>query len=240
MVCCDFIVSAIVGRLNDGTVIDVVLVRGAIFTCFFGNTLAYVFFMAFDLREMGDTLAILRSTTFLPLVPFVMAVVVIVVVADDDGNVSVLVAVVVVPFVDGIVDGGGVCVVTFASTNIRESSFCDSNGCCCCCCCEFGTKPVDRTTILVKSLRRLGNVFICVLKNPVILVCDRIFGALPLLTLIPEVMVAEDLNPLLFGPLVRFESFRSVFAVSVSHSAVTLFTVAFDPTVLQKVQKKYA
>lgn len=74
-------VSAIVGRPIDGTVIDVVLVRGAILTCFFGSTLAYDFFMAFDLREIGETLAVLRST-FLPLaVPFELD--------DDAGNVSV-------------------------------------------------------------------------------------------------------------------------------------------------------
>lgn len=48
---------------NADIVIGVVLVRGAIFTCFFGSTVAYVvFLMAFDLRDMGDTLAVFRST----------------------------------------------------------------------------------------------------------------------------------------------------------------------------------
>lgn len=42
---------------------------------------------------------------------------------------------------------------------------------------------------------------------------------LPLLTLIPEVMVAEDLDPLLFCMLVR------LFVASVSVSDVGLFTV---------------
>lgn len=56
-----------------------------------------------------------------------------------------------------------------------------------------------------------------------ILVCDRIFGALPLLTLlIPEVTVAEDLNPLLFCAPVRFESLRFIVVASVSHSDVTV------------------
>lgn len=49
----------------DGIVIVVACVRGAIFTCFFGSTAAYVvFFMAFDLRDMGDTLAVFRSIFF--------------------------------------------------------------------------------------------------------------------------------------------------------------------------------
>lgn len=85
--------------------------------------------------------------------------------------------------------------------------------------------PDGRTTTLARSFRRLGNAFICVLKNPVILVCERIFGALPLLMLllIPEVMVAEDFDP--FGILlVRFES--------VSHSVIELFAVeVFTETV---------
>lgn len=63
--CCVFAESAIVVNAIDGIVMDVALVRGAIFTCFFGSTGAYVvFFMAFDLRDMGDTLAVLRSTFF--------------------------------------------------------------------------------------------------------------------------------------------------------------------------------
>lgn len=84
--------------------------------------------------------------------------------------------------------------------------------------------PDGRTTIFARSFRRLGNAFICVLKNPVILVCERIFGALPLLMLllIPEVTVAEDFDP--FGiQLVRFESVRLV--ASVSHSVLELFAV---------------
>lgn len=64
--------SAIDGRPIDGTVIDVVFVRGAIFTCFFGSTFAYDFFMALDFREMGDTLAVFRST-FLPTVAVAVA-----------------------------------------------------------------------------------------------------------------------------------------------------------------------
>lgn len=101
--------------------IDVVLVRGAMFTCFFGSTFAYVFFVVLDLREMGETLAVFRSTALFS-VPFVWAV-------DDGGNVSnfavmllllfmltlVLVDVAMVPFDNGVVD---------VSTSIRGSSFC--------------------------------------------------------------------------------------------------------------------
>lgn len=157
------------------------LVRGAMFTCFFGSTFAYVFFVVVDLREMGETLAVFRSTALLA-VPFERVVVVVAVV--EDGNESnfvvllqivllllllllVLVDVVVVPFVAGIAD---------ASTKIRGSSFCCSE-------LLFAT-PDGRTTIFVRSFRRLGRAFICVLKNPVIFVCERIlFGALPLLIL---------------------------------------------------------
>lgn len=42
--------------------IVVALVRGAIFTCFFGSI--YDFFVAFDLRDIGETVAV-RLSTFL-------------------------------------------------------------------------------------------------------------------------------------------------------------------------------
>lgn len=184
-VCCVFIESAIDGRPIDGTVIDVVLVLGAILTCFFGvYTLAYDFFMAFDLREIGETLAVFRSI-FLPNADGF---------ADDDGNASNFMA--VEPF----------CDAATSPNTLFVSSFC----------CVICGIPVGRTTIFaaVWSFRRLGSAFTCVLKKPVILVCDRIFGVLPLLTLIPEVMVAEDLDPLLFCILVR------LFVASVSVSDV--------------------
>lgn len=192
----------------DGTVIDVVLVRGAILTCFFGNT--YVFFVAFDLREMGETLAVFRSTALLPM-PFELDAAVI----GVGGNVLMLLLVLIVPFDNGISD---------ASINIRGSaSFC-------CCCCGI---LAGRTTIFVKSFRRLGNAFICVLKNPVIFVCERMFDALPLLILllIPEVTVAEDFNPLLFDMLpVRFES--------VSYSDIVPFAVEFVAAIVKPIEKK--
>lgn len=196
--------SAIVDKPIDGTVIDVGFVRGAMFTCFFGSTFAYVFFVVLALRAMGETLAVFRSTARLPM-PFGLAVVVAVVVVVDDGNVMllllqllllVLVDVVLVPFDNGIADNSSLLVAA----------------------------PDGRTTIFARSFRRLGNAFIWVLKNPVIFVCERMFGALPLLMLllIPEVTVAEDFDP--FGILlVRFESVR-LFA-SVSHSAIELFAV---------------
>lgn len=106
--------------------IDVALVRGAMFTCFFGSTFAYVFFVVLALREMGETLAVFRSTARLP-VPFGLVVVVMV----DGGNVSnftvllmlmlllllllllmpmpALVDVVMVPFDNGIADGSSFC-----------------------------------------------------------------------------------------------------------------------------------
>lgn len=98
------------------------------------------------------------------------------------------------------------------STNIRESSF---N----CCCCDDDDIAGGRMAVFIKSFRRLGSAFICVLKNPVIFVCDRILSALPFVTqLVPEIMVAGDLKP-----FVRFESF-----IVASHSdvvAVVMFEV---------------
>lgn len=160
-VCCDLIVSAIVGRPIDGNVIDVVLVRGAILTCFFGSKLAYdLFFMAFDLREIGETLAVFRST----FLPSEMVAVVLVMEADDVGNVSNFM---VVPFAvaAAVVTVAAAAVVAVAAIPILSllndrvvSSFC----------CvalvvvvKCGTVVVvGRTTILVKSFRRLGSAFI--------------------------------------------------------------------------------
>lgn len=141
-----------VGRPIDGTVIDVVLVRGAILTCFFGSTLAYDFFMAFDLREIGETLAVFRST-FLPN-EMVAAL------EDVDcaaGNVSnfMVVILLAMPFTVATV----VATAAIVSLNSLEwSSFC--------CCvvvvvveCDIAV-VVGRTTIFVKSFRRLGSAFI--------------------------------------------------------------------------------
>lgn len=62
-----------------------------------------------------------------------------------------------------------------------------------------------RITVFVKSFRRVGNAFICVLKKPVILVCDRILSALPpVIQFVPDIIRPGDLNPLL--QLFRFES----------------------------------
>lgn len=123
----------------------------------------------------------------------------------DVGNVSNFM-VVALPFVTVVfVTAATAAIVSFNCLLILLlSSFCGI------------TVVVGRTTIFVRSLRRLGSAFICVLKNPVILVCDRIFGALlPLLILfIPEFMVDEDLNP--FGILFRFV----LFIASVSFSDV--------------------
>lgn len=147
-VCWDFIESAIDGRPIDDTVIDVVLVRGAILTCFFGSTLAYDFFMAFDLREIGETLAVFRSTFLLDAVAVTTVAVAIAVPPfvdndnddddddDDDGSVSIFVD---MPF------------NVLVSHNIFDSSFC----------CEVKCAiAVGRTTTLVKSFRRLGSAFI--------------------------------------------------------------------------------
>lgn len=71
-------VSAIVVRPFDCTVIAVALVRGAIFTCFFGGI--YDFFVAFVLRDMVDALAIRRSDFFVEPVELDNS--------DNAGNVS--------------------------------------------------------------------------------------------------------------------------------------------------------
>lgn len=72
-VCWDFIELVIDGIFF----IDVVSVRGAILTCFFGSTLAYDFFIAFDLREIGDTLAVFRSIFLFNTLVVVVVVVVV-------------------------------------------------------------------------------------------------------------------------------------------------------------------
>lgn len=66
--------ASIFGVVDDFVASITLLVRGAIYTCFFGNTVGYVFFAAaiFDLRAMGAsgaTLAVLRSS-FLSAVAF--------------------------------------------------------------------------------------------------------------------------------------------------------------------------
>lgn len=71
-VCWEFIESAIDGSFF----IDVVSARGAILTCFFGSTLAYDFFIAFDLRAIGDTLAVFRSIFLFSVLVVVVVVVV--------------------------------------------------------------------------------------------------------------------------------------------------------------------
>lgn len=53
---------------------------------------------------------------------------------------------------------------------------------------------------------------------------------------IPEIMVAEDLNPFEFCILLRFESTR-LFVTSVSHSDAVLFNVEFTKKAIEKKKK---
>lgn len=122
-VCWAFIDSAIDG-IND-----VALVRGAILTCFFGNTLAYDFFMAFDLREIGETLAVLRSI-FLPSADGFV---------DDDGNASNFMA--IEPLCDAVT----------SPNTLGVSSFC-----CAICGIPVGRTTIF---VAVWSFRRLGSAF---------------------------------------------------------------------------------
>lgn len=138
-----------------------VLVRGAILTCFFGSTLAYdLFFMAFDLREIGETLAVFRST----FLPSEMVAAVLVMEADDVGNVS---SFMVVPFAVAVgavtmAAAAAVAVAAIPILSLLNDRVVSSFSCVALVAvvrCGIAV-VVGRTTILVKSFRRLGSAFI--------------------------------------------------------------------------------
>lgn len=125
------------------------LVRGAMFTCFFGSTGVKDFFVgAFDLRDIGAsgaTLAVFFSTLF------------------SDGAIEVSARTFKLHFC--CIASVLAVLNTFGTEHSLFSSF------------FWAGNSVERTAILVRSFLRPGNVFSCDLKNPVILVCEPRFGA---------------------------------------------------------------
>lgn len=151
------------------------LVRGAIYTCFFGNTVGYVFFVAamFDLRAIGvsgATLAVLRSS-FLSVV------------ALDEWVMDVSARTLrLLPF-DWIASVLLRLAVDMAATEHDAFSPCSTPP-------IFAVVQVVAMVVvatewpncitLLRSFFRqtAGNGFSCDLKNPVIFVCDPKFGGL--------------------------------------------------------------